>query len=102
MRRRPLVATVGVLLLLGVALHVYRSVGRADYSGPIASLSLDLEHPDVFVRTRSLSQLPRDLLKVPLARDLLSEDFVFYYEDDPDRLGLEGSLRRIAYEHDLQ
>lgn len=102
MRRRPLIATAGALLLLGMALHVYRSVGRADYSGPITSLSLDLEHPDVFVRTRSLSQLPRDLLKVPLARDLLTEDFVFYYEDDPDRLGLEGSLRRIAYEHDLQ
>lgn len=102
MRRRPLIATAGALLLLGAALHVYRAVGRADYSGPIESLSLDLEHPDVFVRTRSLSQLPRDLLKVPLARDLLTEDFVFYYEDDPDRLGLEGSLRRIAYEHDLQ
>ena len=98
---RRLLIALAVLALLPVAL-VRRSVARGDYEGAVKSVALDLERPDALVRTRSLSELPRDLLGVPLFRDLLSEDFVFYYEGDPDRLGLQGSLRRIAYEHDLR
>lgn len=62
-------------------------------------LQLDLNTPDVLIRTKSLSRLPADLLRVPLLRDLLSEDFLFYYEHGEDRLGLRGTIRRIAYEH---
>ena len=69
--------------------------------GPVNSLGLDLAKPDALIVTSSLSTLPRDLLTVPLAHDLLREDFLFYYEQTEDRLGLKGSLRRIAYEHDL-
>ena len=69
--------------------------------GQVNSLGLNLAQPDALVVTSSLSTLPRDLLTVPLARDLLREDFLFYYEQSEDRLGLKGSLRRIAYEHDL-
>lgn len=69
--------------------------------GQVNSLGLNLSQPDALVVTSSLSTLPRDLLTVPLARDLLREDFLFYYEQSEDRLGLKGSLRRIAYEHDL-
>jgi uncharacterized protein YfaA (DUF2138 family) len=87
--------------LLVTALVLQRSVGRADYSGPLQAFRLDLERPDALVRSRSLAQLPRDLLRVPMARDVLREDLVFYYEGHPDRLGLRGSLRRIAYEHQL-
>ncbi|MES2820701.1 MAG: DUF2138 domain-containing protein [Pseudomonadota bacterium] len=65
-------------------------------------LELDLSRPDALIESDSLSRLPRDLLSVPLLRDSLTEDFVFYYEGNPDRLGLGGSLRRIIYEHDLQ
>ena len=65
-------------------------------------LELDLGRPDALIESASLSRLPRDLLAVPLLRDSLTEDFVFYYEANPDRLGLGGSLRRIIYEHDLQ
>lgn len=69
--------------------------------GPVASLGLDLTHPDALIVTRSLSSLPRDLLTIPLARAVLREEFLFYYEQNEDRLGLQGSLRRIAYEHEL-
>ncbi|PAU64437.1 DUF2138 domain-containing protein [Pseudomonas sp. PIC25] len=66
------------------------------------ALGLDLARPDVLIESQSLSRLPRDLLAVPLLRDTLTEDFVFYYEQNADRLGLAGSLRRIVYEHDLE
>lgn len=66
-----------------------------------AGLVVDLQRPDALIETVSLSRLPRDLLDVPLLRDTLTEDFVYYYEHNADRLGLAGSLRRIAYEHEL-
>lgn len=66
-----------------------------------AGLDLDLSQPDALIVTKSLSSLPRDLLAIPLARDVLREDFVFYYEQNGDKLGLQGALRRIAYEHEL-
>lgn len=67
-----------------------------------SELNLDLQHPDALIESQSLSALPKELLEIPLLRDVLTEDFVFYYEHNPDRLGLLGSLRRIAYEHELQ
>src|SRR5688500_4355479 len=100
-RRRPLVALMGGLLVLAAALLWYRAVTWARFQEPVTGLAVDLAHPDALIRTQSLSQLPRELLKVPLAQDLLTEDLLFYYEEHPDRLGLKGSLRRIAYEHEL-
>lgn len=64
-------------------------------------LGLDLSDPDALILSHSLSSLPRDLLTIPIARDVLTEDFVYYYEQGADWLGLKGSLRRIAYEHEL-
>lgn len=64
-------------------------------------LKVDLAHPDALIRTASLSKLPHDLLKVPMARDVLTEDLAFYYDQHEDRLGLNGAIKRIAYEHDL-
>lgn len=92
-------------LAIGVALGAaallaYRAFGW-DRLGPVSGLRLDLSRPDALIVTRSLSALPRDLLAIPLARDVLREDFLFYYEQNADRLGLRGSLRRIAYEHEL-
>ncbi|MGH8498706.1 MAG: DUF2138 family protein, partial [Methylococcales bacterium] len=67
-----------------------------------SELQLDLREPDALIESESLAKLPRDLLEIPVLRDILTEDFVFYYEFNPDRLGLAGSLRRIIYEHDLE
>ncbi|CAI8988788.1 DUF2138 domain-containing protein YfaA [Pseudomonas sp. IT-P253] len=68
----------------------------------LASDKLGMSRPDGLLETRSLSQLPKDLLAVPFLKETLTEDFVFYYEAHVDRLGLIGSLRRIIYEHDLK
>jgi uncharacterized protein YfaA (DUF2138 family) len=63
---------------------------------------IDLAQPDALIRSERLSSLPRDLLRVPLLHDVLSEDFVSYYEVNEGRLSLAGTLRRIAYEHKLE
>lgn len=65
------------------------------------NLQIDLNEPDLFLDSDSLSQLPKDLLTIPFLHDVLSEDFVFYYQNHADRLGIEGSIRRIVYEYDL-
>ena len=94
---------IGLVLVAGVAgglgwlLHKPKVPAAA-----LASDKLGLSRPDALLETRSLSQLPKDLLTVPLLKATLTEDFVFYYETHADRLGLIGSLRRIIYEHDLK
>ncbi len=85
---------------LAAALVGYRAFGWGQM-GPVNSLGLDMSKPDALVATKSLSSLPRDLLTIPLMHDFLREDFLFYYEQSEDRLGIKGSLRRIAYEHEL-
>ncbi|WP_285373991.1 DUF2138 domain-containing protein [Pseudomonas sp. lyk4-TYG-107] len=94
---------IGLVLVAGVAgglgwlLHKPKLPAAA-----LASDKLGLSRPDALLETRSLSQLPKDLLTVPFLKATLTEDFVFYYETHADRLGLIGSLRRIIYEHDLK
>lgn len=94
---------IGLVLVAGVAgglgwlLHKPKVPAAA-----LASDKLGLSRPDALLETRSLSQLPKDLLTVPSLKATLTEDFVFYYETHADRLGLIGSLRRIIYEHDLK
>lgn len=101
MNKKTLAKVAAVVAVGAGALVAYRAFGWGAMNGPINSLKLDLSKPDALVVTKSLSSLPRDLLTVPLARDVLREDFLFYYEQTEDRLGLKGSLRRIAYEHEL-
>jgi uncharacterized protein YfaA (DUF2138 family) len=100
MNKLKLGKLLGAVAICAAALTAYRTFGWG-YMAPVNSLKLDLGKPDALVLTQSLSTLPRDLLTVPLARDVLREDFLFYYEQNEDRLGLKGSLRRIAYEHEL-
>lgn len=90
------VAAAGVFGWLWQGQQATRQLAEANLLG------LDLARPDVLIESASLSRLPKDLLAVPLLRDTLTEDLVFYYETNADRLGLTGSLRRIIYEHDLQ
>lgn len=40
------------------------------------NLQIDLNEPDLFLDSDSLSQLPKDLLTIPFLHDVLSEDFV--------------------------
>lgn len=85
-----------LLLWLG-----YRTVGWTEFRQGETRLLADLAHPDALIRTASLSRLPRDLLRVPIAQDVLTEDLAFYYEQHEDRLGFSGSVKRIAYERQL-
>ncbi|MFJ2288280.1 DUF2138 domain-containing protein [Pseudomonas iridis] len=101
-RRWPLLL-VGLCLVAGVAggfgwLLLKPKAPPVELAGD----RLGLSRPDALLETRSLSQLPKDLLTVPFLKATLTEDFVFYYEAHADRLGLIGSLRRIIYEHDLK
>ncbi len=62
--------------------------------------SIPLTAPDALISTKSFSDLPRDIISVPVLKDLLTEDFVFYYQGvDEDVLSLKGALLRIAYEY---
>lgn len=81
--------------------HSWQKSHARDYAIH-SDLQLDLQHPDALIESASLAALPRELLEIPVLRDVLTEDFVFYYEQNPDRLGLSGSLRRIVYEHELK
>lgn len=94
---------VGLCLVAGVAAGLGWFMHKP--KAPVAQLASDklgMSRPDGLLETRSLSQLPKDLLAVPFLKETLTEDFVFYYETHADRLGLIGSLRRIIYEHDLK
>lgn len=102
-KRRNLLLAVGLCLVAAVAGGLGWYLHKPKL--PAMALAMDqfgLSRPDALLETRSLSQLPRDLLSVPFLRETLTEDFVFYYETHGDRLGLIGSLRRIIYEHDLK
>ena len=68
---------------------------------PIIALPSALTPPDLVVATPNLAGLPAAVIKVPFFKQVLTEDTVDYYEHHPDKLGLEGSVRRIAYEHEL-
>jgi uncharacterized protein YfaA (DUF2138 family) len=104
--RRWIVAGSIVAVIAGVAAYRYLGWSPVDpvstvrAEGPVR-VPLDLARPDAVIRTGSLSRLPRDLLRLPVARDVLTEDLAFYYEQHEDRLALGGALRRIAYEHQL-
>ncbi len=97
-KKLGIIAAVGAVGI--AAIGAYAFFGWKGMGG-VSSLNLDLSKPDAMIVTKSLSSLPKDLLTIPLARDVLREDFLFYYEQNEDRLGISGSLRRIAYEHEL-
>jgi uncharacterized protein YfaA (DUF2138 family) len=100
LQRRTKLALGGAAgaLVLGGAL--WAGLSWARYDGPINALHVDLSAPDGYVSTPALSRLPRDLVQAPLARELLTEDFAFYYEQHEERLALAGTIKRIAFEHD--
>lgn len=97
-----------LLCLAGAASAIfYKRYFSAPDTGPETSQQasgeiIDFARPAMLIRSSSLAKLPRDLLRLPVARDLLTEDFVDYYEHHDGKLALGGTLRRIAYENKLQ
>lgn len=100
MRRNWIILGLVITAVAGAAGY-QRGSNWKEFHFTGSRLMADLAHPDALIRTASLSKLPRDLLKVPIARDVLTEDLAFYYEQHEDRLGLNGAIKRIAYEHKL-
>lgn len=96
------VLLVVVLLLVLVAFRAVSGPSGQDWRPNGPALALDLTRPDVFVDSARLSALPRDMLRVPLLKTTLTEDFVFYYEQNEARMSLSGTLRRLAYERKLE
>ncbi|MDE3071262.1 MAG: DUF2138 family protein [Pseudomonadota bacterium] len=106
--RLPLTLVAAIIITLsGLAVGIsWRSRQRIHPPRPMPARVQDvapvkLARPDALIVSTSLRDLPRDLLKVPLLRVVLTEDFVFYYQQNSHLLGIEGTLRRIAYEHGL-
>ncbi|NML34980.1 DUF2138 domain-containing protein [Paraburkholderia antibiotica] len=100
-RKKMAILSVGLLIVAGVIVQaVWRPFGhrKAVENGAIV---LDIHHPDAVIDSEALSRLPRDIVRVPLLRDVLTQDFVDYYETDTTRLSAEGALRRLAFEHEL-
>ncbi|HEY0295395.1 MAG TPA: DUF2138 family protein, partial [Bordetella sp.] len=94
-----LAVVVAVLALVAVQ-AIWRPLQRRVVlrSHPAA---LDVGYPDAIIDSGSLSRLPADIIRVPLLHSLLTRDFVDYYESNPTRMSVEGTLRRLAFEHDL-
>lgn len=99
MNRRWIIG-LGAMALAGSAAVATWLGPWSRFEGGINALGVDLSRPAAYLSTPSLSALPRDLVKAPVLREVLTEDFAFYYEDHEERLGLTGALRRIAFEHE--
>jgi uncharacterized protein YfaA (DUF2138 family) len=96
----------GFYLLLGLLASLlvfgaYRYWHRAPHYKGVSRLQVDLRQPEMLLVTRNLSALPKDIAAAPLLAGLVDEQLVFHYEEDEARLSIEGSLRRLAYEHKL-
>lgn len=98
--RRPYWLLVA-LALLASAWAGYRYWHTARHKS-VARLQVDLRSPDMVLSTRNLAELPKDVAAAPLLQGLVDQELVFHYEEDEARLSLEGSLRRLAYEHNLE
>jgi uncharacterized protein YfaA (DUF2138 family) len=98
-RKKIAILAVGLLVVAGVVIQaVWRPFAHRKVAGN-SEIVLDIHHPDAVIDTEALSRLPRDMLRVPLLHDVLTQDFVDYYESGNTRLSAEGALRRLAFEH---
>ncbi|MFL9869850.1 DUF2138 domain-containing protein [Paraburkholderia fungorum] len=100
-RKKIVILVVGLLVVAGVVIQaVWRPFAHRK-AAENSEIVLDIHHPDAVIDSEALSRLPRDILRVPLLHDVLTQDFVDYYESNDTRLSTEGALRRLAFEHQL-
>ncbi|MEA3082605.1 MAG: hypothetical protein QOC89_302 [Paraburkholderia sp.] len=100
-RKKIAILVVGLLVVAGVVIQaVWRPFAHRKAAGT-GEVALDIHHPDAVIDSEALSRLPRDILRVPLLHDVLTQHFVDYYESNDTRLSAEGALRRLAFEHQL-
>lgn len=109
MKKKFLILGVGMAVLLAAGAWVFFRLNGFDFRWTASHVppqrshlaDIDLSRPDALLVTRSLSELPRDIRTLPVFQDVLTEDFFFHYEENEERLSFSGTLRRIAFEHDL-
>lgn len=58
--------------------------------------------PDIVILTKNLSDLPRDIVNHSFLSKIITKETMFFYEDDPQYLGLLGTVRRLSYEHNVE
>lgn len=100
-QRRPALYVFLGLLALVLAVGAYRYWHKAPRYKGVSRLQVDLRQPEMLLATRNLADVPKDVAAAPLLAGLVDEQLVFHYEEDEARLSIEGSLRRLAYEHKL-
>lgn len=92
-----------VLLVTSLWLDVRSKTKTAkiDTTSPMTDHCL-YSQPDVIVTSQSLSKLPNDLKKIPYIEDFFKSLIWEDVEQNSARLSLNGTLYRIAFEHDLK
>ncbi|EAZ4874662.1 DUF2138 domain-containing protein [Salmonella enterica subsp. salamae] len=107
-RKKSVLVSAAVVIILAGGVATLAMMKSTSHKEPIMTkwvphnnLQVDVTKPDVLIESRSLSQLPSDILTLPFLKNTLTEDFVFYYQNNADRLGIAGSLQRIIFEHQL-
>ncbi|WP_442499130.1 DUF2138 family protein [Methylobacter sp. sgz302048] len=98
--RYSLLALLGLAVIIVIGTGIYHWYSRAR-TEPALAAEVNLLNPDAFLNTQSLSRLPKDLLTAPVLQHLALEDLFFYYRENEEQLSLEGTLRRISFEHKL-
>lgn len=99
--RRALILVLLALVSVAVAWAGYRYLHKPPPYKGVSRIQVDMRNPDMLLATHNLADLPRDIAASPALQGLVDEQLVFHYETDEARLSLEGSVRRLAYEHDL-
>ena len=105
MSRKRWVFLFGALLNIGGAAswHQFRHRPKRRKASVKAAIPLPtlppprLDAPDIVLVTRSLSELPRDLLRQPLLKTILTPDFPSEFASREGLLGLKGALKRLAF-----
>lgn len=98
---RKLAFVVFAVLAVSLVFAGYRLIRHLPRHKGGAALNVDLRQPDFLLQSKELSRLPKDIADTPMLAGLVDEQLVFHYEEDEARLSVEGSLRRLAYEHHL-
>ncbi|WP_410209829.1 DUF2138 family protein [Aquirhabdus sp.] len=91
--------TIVAVLLVAVAVFAWYRLRLPVQPDNQAEISLGT--PDVWIHSQNLALLPHDLLQLPILKSVLTEDFLYFYEQDVDWLSLQGAIRRLSFEHDL-
>lgn len=100
-KRRKKISVLMILIFFPLLIWALSQVTPI-FKGKVNQLELNLSQPDVLIVSASLSSLPRDIQQIPLLQNVLTEDFVFYYEQHENLLSLKGTLKRLAFENQLQ